>query len=72
MAIRDCSEWWGPELTHGGVDGGEVGLGQGQAGGRGALGGVSRWVVGDGGGAAAAVRVLDVPSTVAASPTTLL
>ena len=58
-------------LTHRGLQGGDVG--QRQARGRGALRGVgSGGVGGDGGGASATVRVLDVPATVAAGATTLL
>lgn len=43
-----------------------------KAGGRCTLGGVNGRVGGDGDGAAPAVRVLDVPSAVAAGPTAFL
>lgn len=62
-------------LTHGGLDGGEVGRWENRGGtamcGQG-LGGVRRGVVRDGRGAAAAVRVLDVPPTVTTCPAAFL
>lgn len=56
--------------THGGLDGGDVRLGE--AGGRRALSGVDRRVGGEGGGAAGAVRVLDVSSAVTTGTTAFL
>lgn len=57
-------------LTHGGLQRGDVWLRE--AGGGGALGGMDGRVGGDGRGAAAAVRVFDVPAAVAAGAAALL